>query len=108
MTRRSRWPQSRADGTCGGAIAEKRDTEYDCCEVEYHDETVLFIPSSVVNGYRRQLLDTLSREREEATGEMGTGAFEPGREVYRECRLAVERGEPSATEFYRGAWCGDG
>lgn len=25
---------------------------------------MLFIPSSVVNGYRRQLLDALSRERE--------------------------------------------
>ena len=48
-----------------GQLRKSGDTEYDCCEVEYLDETVLFIPSSVVNGYRRQLLDTLSREREE-------------------------------------------
>ena len=48
-----------------GQLRKSGDTEYDCYEVEYHDEMVLFIPSSVVNGYRRQLLDALSRERED-------------------------------------------
>ncbi len=91
-----------------GQLRKSGDTEYDCCEVEYHDETVLFIPSSVVNGYRRQLLDALSREREEQRERWVAGAFEPRREVYRECRLAVERGEPSRDGVLSGAWCGDG
>ena len=30
-----------------------------------------------------------------AAGEMGAGAFEPRREIYGECRLAIERGESS-------------
>lgn len=48
-----------------GQLRKSGDTDYDCCEVEYHGETVLFIPSSVVNGYRRGLLEELGRKREE-------------------------------------------
>lgn len=90
-----------------GQLRKSGDTEYDCCEVEYHDETVLFIPSSVVNGYRRHCM-CLEPGTGGATGEMDAGAFEPGCEVYRECRLAAERGEPSRDGVLSGAWRGDG
>ena len=51
-------------GRVTGQLRKSGDTDYDCSEVEYHGDTVLFIPASVVNGYRRLLLDKLSLERE--------------------------------------------
>ena len=51
-------------GRITGQLRKSGDTDYDCSEVEYHGDTVLFVPASVVNGYRRQLLDELSLERE--------------------------------------------
>ena len=39
---------------------------------------------------------------------MGAVAFEPRREIYGECRLAIERGESSRNGVLSGAWCGDG
>lgn len=47
-----------------GQLGKSGNTCYDCCPVEYHGDTVLFIPSSVVNGYRVDLLDALTGERE--------------------------------------------
>lgn len=47
-----------------GQLGKSGNTCYDCCPVEYHGGTVLFIPSSVVNGYRVNLLDALTGERE--------------------------------------------
>lgn len=47
-----------------GQLGKSGNTCYDCCPVEYHGDTVLFIPSSVVNGYRGNLLDALTGERE--------------------------------------------
>lgn len=45
-------------------LSKSGDSIFDCREVEYHGDTVLFIPVSVVNGYRRKLLDELCQERE--------------------------------------------
>ncbi|WP_099292360.1 U32 family peptidase [Butyricimonas sp. Marseille-P3923] len=47
-----------------GQLGKSGNTRYDCCPVEYHGDTVLFIPSAVVNGYRGRLLDLLTEERE--------------------------------------------
>jgi len=51
-------------GRITGQLRKSGDTIYNCREVEYRGDTVLFIPASAVNGYRRKLLDELSLERE--------------------------------------------
>lgn len=47
-----------------GQLGKSGNTHYDCCPVEYHGDTILFVPSSVVNTYRGRLLELLTEERE--------------------------------------------
>lgn len=42
---------------CGG-------TDYECVRVEYLGDEVVFVPTAVLNGYRRRLLDALAVARE--------------------------------------------
>lgn len=41
------------------------DTDFRCDTVEYHGKEVLFVPSAVLNAYRRQLLENMQEKREE-------------------------------------------